>query len=133
MTKTQHYQLNQWDAGDRVLREDFNGDNQKIDETIHKLDEIVKNRFYFGTYVGDGKYPRTIKLPFTPKIVIQLGFYGNGNVKYGMISILTKDYGFYSRENCGALPNRIIETGILLKEEYAHNKKGETEHYIAIG
>ena len=31
---TQNYQLNQWEASDRVLREDFNRDNQKIDAVI---------------------------------------------------------------------------------------------------
>ena len=34
MTKTTQYQLNQWDASDRVLREDFNRDNAKIDAAI---------------------------------------------------------------------------------------------------
>ena len=38
MTKTQNYQLNQWDAADRVRREDFNSDNQKIDEAIAALE-----------------------------------------------------------------------------------------------
>ena len=31
---TEHYQLNQWDAADRVLRTDFNADNQKLDAAI---------------------------------------------------------------------------------------------------
>ena len=34
MRKTANYQLNQWDPGDRILREDFNGDNKKIDNAI---------------------------------------------------------------------------------------------------
>ena len=34
MTKTTNYQLNQWDPTDRVLRTDFNSDNQKIDAAI---------------------------------------------------------------------------------------------------
>lgn len=39
MTKTEHYQLNQWDAADRVLRTDFNGDNAKIDAALHALSQ----------------------------------------------------------------------------------------------
>ena len=31
---TKNYQLNQWDAADRVLREDFNEDNRKIEEAL---------------------------------------------------------------------------------------------------
>ena len=34
MTKTEHYQLNQWDASDRVLIADFNADNAKIDAAL---------------------------------------------------------------------------------------------------
>ena len=34
MKKTQHYGLCQWDAEDRILREDFNSDNEKIDGAI---------------------------------------------------------------------------------------------------
>ena len=34
MTKTEHYNLNQWEKTDRVLMEDFNTDNAKIDAAI---------------------------------------------------------------------------------------------------
>ena len=34
MKYTEHYQLNQWDAADRVLREDFNRDNEKIETAL---------------------------------------------------------------------------------------------------
>ena len=34
MKYTKNYQLNQWDAADRVLREDFNRDNEKIDSAL---------------------------------------------------------------------------------------------------
>jgi hypothetical protein len=34
MKKTTNYQLNQWDETDRILREDFNADNAKIDAAI---------------------------------------------------------------------------------------------------
>ena len=36
MKYTEHYQLNQWDAADRVLREDFNRDNAKVDAALAK-------------------------------------------------------------------------------------------------
>ena len=35
---TTHYQLNQWEAADQVLRTDFNQDNQKIDAALAGLD-----------------------------------------------------------------------------------------------
>ena len=34
MNKTQNYKLNQWEKSDRVLMEDFNADNAKIDAAI---------------------------------------------------------------------------------------------------
>ena len=34
MNYTEHYQLNQWEPTDRVLREDFNEDNRKIEAAI---------------------------------------------------------------------------------------------------
>ena len=34
MTKTEHYQLNQWDAADQVKRTDFNEDNAKLDAAL---------------------------------------------------------------------------------------------------
>ena len=37
MKYTEHYQLKQWYAADRVLREDFNRDNEKIDAAITAL------------------------------------------------------------------------------------------------
>ena len=38
MNKTQNYKLNQWEKSDRVLMEDFNADNAKIDAAIHEAD-----------------------------------------------------------------------------------------------
>ena len=43
MKKTQHYGLCQWDGEDRILREDFNEDNAKLDTAIAE----VKERNYF--------------------------------------------------------------------------------------
>lgn len=37
MEYTENYHLNQWDATDRVLRTDFNSDNQKIDAALAEI------------------------------------------------------------------------------------------------
>ena len=39
MRQTANYQLSQWDAEDRILREDFNRDNEKIDVAIAAVKE----------------------------------------------------------------------------------------------
>ncbi len=44
MEKTKHYQLNQWAAGDKVQRIDFNADNAKIDAAIKAVDAKADTR-----------------------------------------------------------------------------------------
>ena len=41
MEKTNQYQLNQWDAGDRILREDFNRDNANVEAGLVALGQRV--------------------------------------------------------------------------------------------
>ena len=68
MTKTEHYQLNQWEASDQVKRTDFNEDNAKIDAALDSLASRVE--VVIGTYDGNGVNNRTIELGFTPKAVL---------------------------------------------------------------
>ena len=42
LRQTANYQLSQWDAEDRILREDFNRDNEKIDEAIDQANRMVR-------------------------------------------------------------------------------------------
>ena len=66
MTKTEHYQLNQWDAADRVLREDFNSDNQKIDAALAQLQNTKGNcQLVTGSYTGTGTYGSSHKNTLT--------------------------------------------------------------------
>lgn len=37
MNTTEHYQLNQWEGSDRILRTDFNADNRKTEEALAEL------------------------------------------------------------------------------------------------
>ena len=41
MEKTSQYQLNQWAAEDRILREDFNRDNANVEAGLVALGERV--------------------------------------------------------------------------------------------
>ena len=42
--QTTYYELNQWQPEDKVLREEFNGDNSKVDAALHGLAEEVGAR-----------------------------------------------------------------------------------------
>ena len=65
---TPNLNLNQWEANDPVIRQDFNADNAKIDAAVAARAELV-----FGTYTGNGAFDRTISLGFTPKAVLIFG------------------------------------------------------------
>lgn len=64
---TEHYQLNQWEAGDQVKREDFNADNAKIEAAI--LASQKAPCCVTGTYVGQQE-PVTIDVGFRPSFLV---------------------------------------------------------------
>ena len=74
MEQTNNYGLSQWDAEDRILREDFNADNAKIEAALAAGVKIAT-----GSYTGDGTYgsdhPNTLTFPFTPKVVFLFNAY----------------------------------------------------------
>lgn len=41
---TEHYQLNQWEGSDRILRTDFNADNRKTEEALTELAGTVAKK-----------------------------------------------------------------------------------------
>ena len=82
-TKTEHYQLNQWEPGDSFLRTDFNEDNAKIDAAIATKTEAV-----FGIYQGTGEYEQYVDLGFPPKAVLletNNGFRGDNQYSGGLV------------------------------------------------
>ena len=67
MQQTSHYQLNQWDAEDRIQRTDFNSDNAKVDAVLAeqaadlsaqavKLAKCGNCQSYTTSYTGNGSY-----------------------------------------------------------------------------
>lgn len=44
LNTTEHYQLNQWEGSDRIMREDFNADNRKTEEALTELAETVAQK-----------------------------------------------------------------------------------------
>ena len=94
MQHTQNYQLSRWEKDDRIMMEDFNADNEKIDaalaakadaEDVTALGETVaaltaglgsggKNcRIAWGSYTGTGTYgsgsPNSLSFDFIPVLV----------------------------------------------------------------
>ena len=71
--QTEHYSLNQWQPEDKVLREEFNQDNAKLDTALEKMatqeDVALKAELVTGSYTGNGAATRTISLGFRPRAV----------------------------------------------------------------
>ena len=67
MTKTTNYQLNQWEKTDRILMDDFNSDNAKIDAAMAGFGNC---KIEYGTYTGDGVlHERTLTFSKKPLMV----------------------------------------------------------------
>lgn len=71
--QTSNYELNQWAAEDRVLREEFNRDNAALDTVLSEM-EARMPRFMDGSYTGTGTYGPdgacALHFGFAPKMVI---------------------------------------------------------------
>ena len=83
MTKTTNYQLNQWEKTDRIMMDDFNADNAKIDTALG-----TRNcQFYTASYTGDGVATKTWTFPAKPVFIILISssewFMGMINVREG--------------------------------------------------
>lgn len=87
MNQTTNYQLSQWEASDRILMNDFNDDNAKIDAALKtqadaiatletsvaaKADASALPQFVTGSYTGTGEVNITkhYSLGGRPKLVI---------------------------------------------------------------
>ena len=55
MNTTEHYQLNQWEGSDRIMREDFNADNRKTEEALTELADTVAQK------IGQAEVDATLK------------------------------------------------------------------------
>ena len=141
MTKTQNYQLNQWDAGDRVLREDFNADNQNTEKALDALQNAMP-KIYFGSYKGTGKYgsenPNKLTFPFQPKLVLISNSQAMGSRK----NVVGWFYGYTQ----GASDNDSNTSSVFLtwhgsslswystdSDQQQINQIGVTYYYCAIG
>ena len=85
LNQTTNYQLSQWESSDRILMEDFNDDNAKIDAALKSSADAVTAiqsqlagkgncQVYFTTYTGNGAYDeggaRTLTFPHKPLFVV---------------------------------------------------------------
>ena len=70
MTKTEHYNLPQWEANDPVRREDFNEAFAALDSFAEKAYTSDHKPYVTGYYTGNGTESQTIELGFRPQFLI---------------------------------------------------------------
>lgn len=136
MTKTTNYQLNQWAKSDRIMMDDFNADNQKLDAALKEVAD-GGTKLAVGTYVGDGAATHTVSLAFTPKSVFisrSAGLYPTDGGAF-----LTQDYSITFQD--WAVLGKITDNGFQVGSvTYSGSKLSPdlnaascTYHYLAIG
>lgn len=130
MNHTTNYQLSQWAKSDRIMMDDFNADNQKIDAAL-KANADAAMQFITGSYVGDGTEDRVIDLGVTPKLVIVIGTYSSAS---GMISLLTPETCCNVTDSAGIGTSFFALEGSTLHVKNAkyHNRANATIRYILI-
>ena len=161
MEKTRNYQLNQWAAGDKVQRVDFNADNAKLDGAIAavsaragaletgKADKTALDaakatipKMAIGTYTGSGAASRTISLGFTPKAVLvmtQDGHTRSSNYIMGGLAVTgspVKIVNGAEEFTAVTLVSNGFRVYYNIDDDYykvQSNFKDRTYHYIAFG
>lgn len=137
MKQTSHFQLNQYEASDRILHGDFNSDNQKIDAALAAAGNC---RVAAGSYTGTGTYgqnnPCSLTFDFKPLLVfLDTGVmdpYNSIPVHY-ILRYPASTMGYSLNALGGAA---WTEQGVSWYNKDAAsqlNVKDRTYHYLAIG
>ena len=70
---TPNYQLSQWERDDRILMEDFNADNAKIDAALAAQAETLTDHAAVLAKLSDLEHSPRIPLPGVPNLLIVCG------------------------------------------------------------
>lgn len=142
MAETGNYQLNQWESTDRILREDFNADNAKVDQALGSLAATVAGcgncNVAYGSYAGAGtggaNNPCTLTFDHKPLMVIVCA-----NVRDNDRIILMQGCGYYFSDP--QYPNSAgsvswTENSVSWynnnSTDWQMNTKDITYHYVAL-
>ena len=161
MQHTQNYQLSRWEKDDRIMMEDFNADNAKLDaalaakadaEDVTALAETVaaltaglgsggqNARIAWGTYTGNGTYgssnARSLTFDFYPMLIVcgSDWFVSSGCSPTVFLRGRAK-----ACSECGCYPINVTwsDTGITWyndqSDDYMDNEANVAYSYVAIG
>ncbi len=136
MNHTNHSQLNQWEKSDRILMEDFNRDNARIDAALSTIPRIAAGTYTgtFPTNTRDDYITQEIHLGFRPKAVLILCDVSSMESN----TLLTEDAPLYAS---GYLVGKVTADGFLagsradnINPRFPSLNLAETTYrYLAIG
>ena len=137
MTYTTNYQLNQWAKSDRVLMDDFNADNQKIDAALKAVAD-GGTKLAVGTYVGTGQFgeahPNTLAFDFAPTGILITAPKSSPNA---LILIAPAEIMYYPMDSRSVQVawngNTVSWYQINNGADFQMNQDGVSYRYIAIG
>ena len=150
MQHTTNYNLNQWEASDRVTRADFNADNAKIDAALAAA-ASGGAKIAAGTYTGTGTYgvgnPNSLTFDFEPKLVIILVPPQSYTIRTNLLAIWIRGQTYGSRDfyesaeylSCLSLTLRWSGNSVSWYAEGSAsasaqlNASGTTYYYVVIG
>ena len=141
---TQNYSLCQWEPADKVLREDFNADNAKLDTALSRIETTANAAkrvadstagaaftperlpFVAGRFTGDGQASRLIELGFYPTAVLL--FTGNG-----LTFVSPNCYGGLATRGMSTGAVAVSNTGftVYVRDGGRGNDKNYSYNYIA--
>ena len=134
MNYTENYQLPQWEKTDRIMMEDFNDSNQKIEVALSEKSCVI-----CGTYTGNGAAEREINLGGRPKAVLVGVMNASGvNSGYNIYNAVAGD-GWNQTFMNSYIPLTVTDNGFkvvyrLIPESYGIylNSVNSSFYYIAI-
>ena len=145
MNTTTNYNLNQWEDGDVVRREDFNADNAAIDAALKSVSDAAlttKAEIVIGTYTGDGAQTREINLGRKPKAVLvfpsdgalQRTPYSSRLAYYGGLAVVDHPVMFYTVLILGITDNgfQVARIDGNIDNYIRTNEADIVYHYVAV-
>ena len=138
MNQTETCGLSQWEKPDRILMEDFNADNQKIEQALAAVAASLSDLIVVGTYVGEGSASAAfgtanIDLGFQPRFLMirDTDFKGDQagtGWEPQTLGFAVPGYGHYA---FGSSPQfEITETGFFIQNYFTF--KDHVFSYLAI-
>ena len=138
MEQTSLYNLNQWVKEDRIMREDFNADNAKIEAALSGIPKIAT-----GTYTGKGTYgssnKNSLTFDFQPAMVVIMRN-GTNSIAAGTILLYgqTQSAGTSAQYNAFSLELTVAWSGNTVTWYSGQNADRQlnasgTYRYLALG